>query len=173
METLTTQEAISQLSRLEAAFAIALGQICEFTGWHYGEVWLPHSNGTILELSRASWIKSHLGSADELTVRQFQDCSKECILSPGEGLPGRVWLSQHPEWILDVSIESETYFLRNQIAKTFGVKTGLGVPIFVNNQVTAVFVFFMLEVRSVDRVLLERIQVAVSQISEFLPHFLN
>ncbi len=56
----------------------------------------------------------------------------------------------------------ETYFLRHYIAKAYGVRTGLGIPILANNQVLAVLVFFMLSVRSEDKELVELVTAAVT-----------
>jgi hypothetical protein len=72
----------------------------------------------------------------------------------------------------DASAESETYFLRNQIAKAFGVKAGLALPILVNSQVRTVVVFFMLEAAAEDKGLVELTQTAVMQLENLLPHFL-
>ena len=63
---------------------------------------------------------------------------------------------------------SEIYFLRNQIAKAFGVKAGFGVPILVNQQVLAVLVFFMSEARLEDRQLVELVQAAATQLGALL-----
>jgi hypothetical protein len=67
------------------------------------------------------------------------------FLLPGEGLPGRVWLSRQYEQITDATAESESYCLRNQPAKAFDISAGLGVPIIANDEVQAVLVFFKLE----------------------------
>jgi hypothetical protein len=72
----------------------------------------------------------------------------------------------------DASAESETYFLRNQVAKAFGVKAGLALPILVNSQVRTVVVFFMLEAAAEDKGLVELTQAAVMQLENLLPHFL-
>jgi hypothetical protein len=72
----------------------------------------------------------------------------------------------------DASAESETYFLRNQVAKAFGVKAGLALPILVNSQVRTVVVFFMLEAAAEDKGLVELTQTAVMQLENLLPHFL-
>ncbi len=133
----------------------ALGHVCELTHWDYGEVWMPNSDGTILQLSPASYINTDQSKVSIFALEQFKLCSQAFILSPGVGLPGRVYLSQQPEWIDDVSVQSETYFLRHYIAKAFGVKTGLGVPIISNDRVLAILVFFMLSVRSQDKQLVE------------------
>ncbi len=139
----------------------AIIKICESTDWEYGEVWLPEQDDTILNLSDFRWISPQT-SPERLAWEQFWECSKEFVLSRGEGLPGRVWLSQQPEWISDVSAESETYFLRNKIAQAFGVKTALGIPIIANNRVQSVLVFFMLESRPRDENIIELIFTIIS-----------
>jgi GAF domain-containing protein len=60
----------------------------------------------------------------------------------------------------------ETYFLRHYIAKAYGVRTGLGVPIIANNQVLAVLVFFMLSIRSEDKELVELVTAAATQLGD-------
>ncbi|MCP2727513.1 GAF domain-containing protein [Symplocastrum sp. BBK-W-15] len=144
----------------------AIIKICESTDWHYGEVWLPEEDDTILNLSDFRCI-SPQNSSERLAWEQFWECSKEFILSPGEGLPGRVWVSQKPEWISDVSVESETYFLRNKIAQAFGVKTALGIPIIANHRVESVLVFFMLESRSRDENIIKLVfTIITNQLSQ-------
>ena len=119
----------------------------------------------LLELSPACYINTDRDSAYVTALEQFRLCSEELILSPGIGLPGRVWSSQQPEWISNVSAQSETYFLRNQIALAFGIRAGFGVPILGNHQgKSAVLVFFMLEARELDRRLVELAQAAAGQL---------
>ncbi|PSB53718.1 hypothetical protein [Chamaesiphon polymorphus] len=128
--------------RLVSALTILLTSVCTNTEWEYGESWLPNPTGTLLELSPAWCINTNLDLRKAISWMQFQICSQSFVLSPGEGLPGRVWQSQKFEWLEDASAASDTYFLRNQIAKALSVRTGFGVPIIVNAQVLAVAVFF-------------------------------
>ncbi len=67
--------------------------------------------------------------------------------------------------MLDASAHSETYFLRHYIAKAFGIKTGLGVPILVNEQVIAVLVFFRSEVCKQEPQLIELAMAAAAQVA--------
>ena len=165
----TLNQAISEAPDFQSALTVALGKVCEFTNWDYGEVWIPYKDGTLLELSPACYINTDRDSAYVTALEQFRLCSEELILSPGIGLPGRVWSSQQSEWISDVSAQSETYFLRNQIALAFGIKTGFGVPILANHQGKAgVLVFFMLEVRAQDKRLIELAQAAATQLGALL-----
>jgi GAF domain-containing protein len=123
-----------------AAIAPLSVQICETTGWDYGEIWVLSDDSTVLELSPVWYIASD--AADSMSLEQFRLCSEGFVLLPGEGLPGRVWLSRQYERIADATAESESYCLRNQIAKAFDISVGLGVPIIANDQVQAVLAFF-------------------------------
>jgi signal transduction protein with GAF and PtsI domain len=66
------------------------------------------------------------------------------VVSHGEGLSGRVWSSGQSESIADATAQSESYWLRNQLARAFDLSAGLGVPIIENRRVLAVLVFFQL-----------------------------
>jgi hypothetical protein len=118
-------------------------EICESTDWDYGEMWIPSNHSTVLELSPVWHIASN--TADLLSLEQFRLCSEGFVLSPGEGLPGRVWLSEQSEWIADAAAGSESYCLRNQLARAFDIGAGFSVPIIANGEVQAVLVFFKLE----------------------------
>ena len=132
----------ADLSALYADFAAALNRVCHAIDWDYGEVWLPDSEAKLLEISSV-WYGHSNRSSDRLDdLRKFKDCSEKFALSIDEGLPGRIWRSRQPEWINDVSMQSENYFLRNQIAKAFNLRAGFGFPVFCEQEVIAIFSFF-------------------------------
>ena len=114
----------------------AIKLVCKTGEWDYGEAWIPSDD--ILELSPV-WYSC----PDSEAIEKFRLCSEAFVIPPNQGLPGRVWSKGQPEWIVDVSARSETYFLRNQIAKACGVKAGFGMPIKYDRQVIVVLVFFM------------------------------
>lgn len=129
-------------SMLDDNLAAALKRVCQAINWDYGEVWIPNNEGTLLEISPI-WYGHQSRSYDRLdALEKFKICSEKFVLSIDEGLPGRIWRSRKTEWIDDVSIESENYFLRNQIAKAFTIKAGFGFPVFRDHKIIAIFVFF-------------------------------
>jgi GAF domain len=146
---------------LVTALTPLLISVCDRTEWEYGESWIPDATCPVLELSPAWCITADLDMNRAISWMQFQVCSKSFVLRSGEGLPGRVWRSQQPEWLEDVSAQSETYFLRNHIARALSVKAGFGIPIMVDTQVLAVVVFFMSKGRSPDSVLIEQTKAIV------------
>lgn len=163
---------ITDASEANAILSTVLKFVCEATDWEYSEVWIPKANNAILELSPAQYISTRVDSDRQLAWEQFRACSEEFVLYPGEGLPGRVWSFQQPEWIADVSIQAESYFLRNQIAKAFSVKAGFGVPV-IEGQVGVVLVFFMSKVCDENSQLMASTQAIATQLKPLLPRFVN
>ena len=121
-----------------------LNKVCQLSEFSYGEIWLCDRENDFLELSSDYYIASDRHQFD---LELFHACSNGFIMSPGEGLPGRVLQSQKPEWLLDVSVESEDSFLRNKIAGICGVKTGFAIPVMEENKVSMIMAFFSCDLR--------------------------
>jgi hypothetical protein len=158
---LSLSQPLPSFTNLVLALTSLLTVVCSTTEWEYGETWIPLQMQPILELSSAWCIDPNLEINRAISWMQFQMCSQSFSLRPGEGMPGRVWQSLQPEWLNDASAQSETYFLRNQIAKALDVKAGFGIPIIVNSQVLAVVVFFMSRARSPDAEVIEQTQTTI------------
>jgi len=158
---LMTTQAIGESQDFYAALGFALRKVCETTGWNFGEAWVPSRDGKILECS-PTWYSS------TNSLRKFRKLSEEFTFPPNMGLPGRIWSSKQPEWIPDVSSESEAVFLRAQIALESGLKAGFGVPIIANGQVLAVLTFFMFEPREEDNRLVELVSAVATQLGSVI-----
>ncbi|MFE1745426.1 PAS domain-containing protein [Coleofasciculus sp. H7-2] len=185
LQTLT--QAISAAPDFHTALSVALRQVCEMTGWNFGEAWIPSSDGTILECSPA-WYSSTLELQVErlqleglnqppnfqpntklqselpLTLSEFRLESEILKFSPGIGLPGRVWLSKQPEWIPDASIEPPPFFIRTQFARNCGLKAGFAVPIISKDRVVAILTFFLFESRQKDKRLVELVSAVAAHL---------
>ncbi len=142
-------KAIFESQDFETALLVALQKVCEVTGWNLGEAWIPHLNGSVLECR--NWYSS------ESSLEEFTKASQEFKFTPGVGLPGRIWDSKQPEWRLDVSMEPSNIYPRFQLAKQFGLKAALGIPIVVEDNVLAILVFYMFEAHEKDEQLIELI----------------
>jgi hypothetical protein len=162
-------DTISRSANYNNALATALKILCEFIDWDYGEIWTLCNDSNILQISPI-WYFYDRAKNDEcrLSWQQFQLCSQEFTLHLGEGLPGRVCLSHRAEWIADVSSESEKYFLRNLIAKAFGVRTALGVPVQIEGKGQSVFVFFNSEIYTQDPDLMQFVETTALHFGESL-----
>lgn len=150
-------KAVSVASDFDSAIDVALRLVCETTGWEFGEAWLPNAEQTYLEYSSVGY-----DSNDRATA--FRQESFSFRFAPNEGLPGRVWSSQKPEWIPDISQEPQHQFPRSLMATQSEFKAGFGVPILAKNQVLAVLVFLMSVPKTEDKRLVELISSVAMQL---------
>lgn len=155
--------ALREATDFPTALQVVLKQVCEFTSWEYGEAWIP--NGKVLELSPVWYSIPNVEA-----LEKFRLCSESFTLSAHVGLPGRVWASKQPEWIVDVSTESETYFLRNLIAKACGVKAGFGIPVMKGDRAIVVLVFFTRQAQVEDKQIVEFIALVRAQLAQAIPY---
>lgn len=157
-------------SQADAVLTTFLQAVCDATDWEYGEAWTLSPDHDLLEISAAWYTRTDLSSDRRHDWERFHHCSYKFVLHPGEGLPGRVWVTQETEWLVDAAAKSQSYFLRNQIAKAFGAKAGFGLPINTET-IQAVLVFFRSEAGKADPQLIELTQTAVANISALLPFY--
>ncbi len=143
----------------EAALQVALTKICETTNWDFGEVWIKN-NENLLELSKAHYINPK--KQDNLA--QFRFYSYDYTFSAGIGLPGKILATKQCQWMKDVS--SEKSFKRFKLAQNFGLKAGFGLPIIANDQVLAVWVFFLSQACSNDEHLIKLVSTITLQLGE-------
>ena len=106
----------------------------------------------------------HSQSCLPLPLSEFQRQSQAYTFAANTGLPGQVWSSRQPQWLEDVSLDSNSFFVRAHLAKACGLKAGFGVPILANEQVLAVLIFFMFESRQEDRRLVQLISTVAAQL---------
>ncbi len=146
---------VSAAPDLDSALKVVLRHVCERTGWIIGQAWIPAADGAAVECSNA-WFTSAQG------LEEFRLGSEKVRLSPGIGLPGRVWLSKRPAWVKDVSVDSN--FPRIALARAAGLKAALALPIISGDEVIAVIEFFMREPHSEDERLVKLIATVAAQL---------
>lgn len=135
---LNLTQAIAAASDFDHALEIALSTLCEATGWMYGEVWLPVADDTGLECSPI-WCCNRKGKTSTAIaqVERFRQTIAGTTLMANEGIAGRVWHSQQPEWMPDIATLVDQSAmgagcLAHLSAANFGFKAHFGVPITVN-----------------------------------------
>ncbi len=163
METrllLKATQAISKSENFESAIDVILGLICETIEWNLGEAWIPCSEG-VLKCATGRYVS-------DSSFAQFRQTSWQLTFDPGVGLPGRIWQSQHSEWIEDVSSAPEQVFLRSEIAVNVGLKAAFGVPILAENQVLAILIFYREKVLECQPRLLELVSAVATQLGSLI-----
>ncbi len=148
---------IAQAKDFHEALDICLRQICEITGWSYGEVWLLSQDNKTIYISNI-----YYGKHDEL--KEFYDESRQMIFTRETGLPGLVWKSGQPVWVKELS--SDSRFIRAPLALQFNLKSALGIPIIVDNETVSVLVFFMFDADK-DDVVVDLLLTIVAELGLF------
>lgn len=165
LDSLTAE--IDKIEDFESALSLVLRKVSEVHGWVYGEAWLLSSSEDALQCSPAyySQPRENISDSDSNPLTKFRASSEPITFPIGADLPGRVYKSQRPEWQVDISAVDEDTFLRKSIALECGIKTGLGIPLVVNDRVIAVLTFFRENTDEADSHLMVNLSAIASQLS--------
>ena len=136
-----------------------LRAVCEALGWDLGAFWVADSAGERIRC-QAIW---HRGGA---ALEEFARASRETVLAPGAGLPGRVWREGSPLWIDDVLRDDN--FPRLQSAAEVGLHAAFAVPIHSGGEVVGVMEFFAREEEPPDEPLLRTMEVIGHEVGQYL-----
>jgi len=153
---------ISAANDFNSALEITLKKICEFTGWVYGEAWIPELEHRQVLVCSPAWYASIDG------LEEFRECSEKITFPSGIGFPGRVWGHQHPEWIWDISLETELHFIRKYPALECGLQSGLAIPVSADSKVVAIMAFFMMSPNDKDQQLVGLIGAIAMQLGALM-----
>jgi len=117
-------------------FQYALTRICEYMAWPVGHAYFVESHdGAIRLRSTALW-----HARDPEKIAPFRATTEARDLAPGEGLPGRVYLSGTSTWLSDIGVE--TAFPRSLPAHESGIRAACAFPILVGQEIVAVIEFY-------------------------------
>ena len=143
----------------EASIALQriLPTVGETLGWEFGCVWLPTPGGDVLR-NIAIWQKT--------PKPQFESICRDRVFEAGKGLPGRVWSTQKPVWIRDVTKDDN--FPRAPFAAAEGLHGAFAFPITFKDNFLGVMEFFSPEIRQPDEQLLAMFAGIGSQIGQFM-----
>ena len=176
-----TTRILSASETIKKALTAILPVICDSLGWDTAELWMPEAGEKLLSGSKrvnaiadpnslrcvASWKKR------SVSIPKFAGFAEQMTCGFGEGLPGLVWASGSPQWIVDVT-ESDS-FLRREIAAEEGLHGAFGFPILGDYEqensaryVLGVMTFFSHEVQCFDEELLQTMATIGSQIGQFI-----
>jgi PAS domain S-box-containing protein len=153
--------AANEAQSVEQALQFTLGQVCRYTGWPVGHVYLRDEAEEDLLQPTTLW---HLDRPEGF--KTFRRITEDTRFPRGSGLPGRVLESGMPAWIPDVTKDAN--FPRAQHAKDIGVKGGFAFPIVVGGTVAGVLEFFSEHDAEPDVRLLEIMQVIGTQLGRVI-----
>lgn len=146
----TLMHAISTSVDFVTAMERTLSNVCQTFGWDYAEAWLPRSDDGVLECC-----STYVASPE---LEPFREIRGQLQLSANVGLPGRVWSSKEPQWILNLAQEPDLIHHAESAADVGltagmsvpivmppprGLKSALGMSILAENAVEVILTFFM------------------------------
>lgn len=140
------------------AYGSVLQVIGTSLGWELGSVWEVDPEDGRLRCVR-TW---HSGEG----AREFEALSERLVLSPGEGLPGRVVSSGEAAWMTDAPDDAN--FPRADAARRDGLHAAFAFPLRSSRGVVGVMEFFSPEHRELDQGLLRTMATLGSQVGQFV-----
>jgi two-component system cell cycle sensor histidine kinase/response regulator CckA len=133
--------------------------ICESLGWDVGVVWTVDSQAHVLRCVDV-W------RAPTVEAPAFAQASRQGTFAMDVGLAGRVWRSQRPDWIADVTQDATSP--RAPVAAREGLHGAYGFPICNGVEFLGVMEFFSREILRPDDKLVEMMTAIGRQIGQFL-----
>lgn len=132
LQTITS--AVNKEPEVEAAYLTALREVCAFTGWPVGHVYVVSSDGGTVAPTDL-WEVS-----DEHRYRDFIDATSSTVLVRGQGLAGKVAEDGSPVRLDLPSIDPS--FPRARVASAAGFQSAFAFPVLAQSEVVAVLEFF-------------------------------
>lgn len=133
---------------LKETLKVCLAKICAHANWPVGHVYLvPNQTLNWLEPAKVWFLEN------PSRFNTFRKISEATPFGPGMGLPGRVLVSKKPEWIIDVT--KDTNFPRAKLAENIGVKAGFAFPLLIGKKVVGVMEFFSVTAEEPNRDLMK------------------
>ncbi|MEA5601889.1 GAF domain-containing protein [Nostoc sp. UHCC 0252] len=155
----STTRVLAESTTINEAMPQILQGICESLGWDFSEIWMIDKQANLL-FSLKSWYK--LSSA----MQEFEILSRQTTFARGIGLPGRVWASAEPVWIVDVVKDKD--FIRSQIAAQAKLHGAFGFPIHSGKNILGVITCFSHEIQQADPDLAEVMNSIGEQVGQFI-----
>jgi two-component system cell cycle sensor histidine kinase/response regulator CckA len=156
---LSATRVLSESRSLEQTAPALIDAILEHSPWDVGALWtLDRESGAL----RCAEIRQLLPEA----LRTFSEGSRQMILRPGEGLPGKIWKEKKPAWIRNVVLDP--VFRRSGAGHAAGLRTAFAFPIFLFDSILGVCEFFSASDLEEDAELAELLVSIGRQAGQFL-----
>src|SRR5262249_40610095 len=142
----------------EETYTRVLTEVGTALGWELGAVWEVSAGGQLRCV--AVW------QAPDAGADAFRSLTEGTKFDRGEGLPGRVWASGEPAWIMDVA--TDVNFPRAELAASAGLRAAFCFPIGSRDEIVGAMEFFTRALEEPDESLLASMAVLGALIGQFV-----
>lgn len=154
----TVTRVLAESAGFDDAGPRILKAICDGLDWQIGEIWQHDGERGVLRRSHVWFSRPDYAA--------FVDASSGVVISPGEGIPGRVYRGGEAEWIPQISGTEQV--TRAGALRDAGLRAAAAVPLRLRAEVTGVLVFFSEEAREPDGAMLDVLRSLGSQVGQFI-----
>jgi PAS domain S-box-containing protein len=152
--------ALAESSSMVDAIPRILTAVGQALGCSLGYAWQPDSTGERLELV-GTW-----PSPMPLQFVDFVQLTRASVFAREVGLPGRVWTTGAPAWLVEVT--DDPNFPRARAARKVGLHTGIAFPAVLEDGVGCVFEMFSGETHARDEEIVRVLARLGDQIGQFI-----
>ncbi|MGV3774904.1 MAG: PAS domain S-box protein [Verrucomicrobiales bacterium] len=156
---LAVTSVLAEAPGLETAAEKLLRAICQELRFSYGIFWVFNHEEQYARVFK-HW------NVEDLRIEAFRRSKVNFQPKFGQGIPGLVWQTQAPQWISNVSLE--TNYPRHAAAGEAGLKAALAFPIKIAGDLHGAIELFSTEVLEPDNELLEVVSGLGGQIGQFI-----
>jgi PAS domain S-box-containing protein len=143
----------------ESLYPRLLAAIGESLCWDFGAWWEVSEEGQALRCVE-TWRSGSLLDGD------FESLSRRTTFALGVGLPGRVWATGEPAWIVDIGTDAN--FPRATAAPLSGLRSGFAFPVQSARGSLGAIEMFSRRVHEPDQELLATMAILGSQLGQLL-----
>ncbi len=150
---------LAESERLGEATPGVLRAICQSLDWEIGIAWTLDAEADMLRCLDVWHIET-------FSAPEFEQLTRELLLSREVGLPGRVWASAIPAWVPDITQEPNAP--RAKAAVKNGLHGAMAFSITSGGRFVGVLEFYSRHVRPPDTNLTNLLDSLGSQIGQFI-----
>src|SRR2546423_1444494 len=151
---------LADATDLTESYPAVLRAIAETLGWEVAAAWDADPDDPLALERVALW------HADTIPEAALEPLCAATHMPIAHGLPGRVWRSRMPAWIVDVTVDPD--FPRAEAARVAGLHSAFCFPVMSGEELAGVMEFFTPEPRMPDDHLLATMANLGRQIGQFM-----
>src|SRR5205814_8103146 len=152
-------EVLAQETDVEQAVPRILEASAHGLGWRCGALWRVDREANVLRCTQFWCEPGH-------PLAEFEAASRRNALSPGVGLPGRVWTALGGAWITELA--DDLNFPRKEAALAAGLRSAFAFPVLFGGECLGVLEFFSDAPRAPDPERMGGFLGVGSQVGQFL-----